>query len=158
MDNNTLVDDWMNALQAHGYRQTRARRAIVQTMLDNPRGMEPLEIYSLGQSACRNLGMVTVYRTLEKLNELGLIERVHQPQGCNLYIRASVGHQHLLVCRGCGRVAYFEGDDLSRLVSSVEQRSGYSITSHWLQLFGLCPICRQAETTATEVSPPDDSL
>ncbi len=158
MENKNLVDDWMNALQAHGYRQTRARRAIVQTMLDNPRGMEPLEIYSLGQNACRNLGMVTVYRTLEKLNELDLIERVHQPQGCNLYIRASVGHQHLLVCQKCGRVAYFEGDDLSHLISSVEQRSGYDIKSHWLQLFGLCPECRQTETTAFEDPPPDGSL
>jgi len=158
MNNKTLVDDWMDTLQAHGYRKTRARRAIVQTMLDNPRGMEPLEIYSLGQKSCRNLGMVTVYRTLEKLNELGLIERMHQPQGCNLYIRATVGHQHLLVCRQCGRVAYFEGDDLSHLINRVEARSGYSITSHWLQLFGLCPICRQAETTTTEETPPDDSL
>ncbi len=155
MEENPLVDEWMTALQAHGYRQTRARRAIVQTMLDNPRGMEPLEIYTLGQKACRNLGMVTVYRTLDKLNELGLIERVHQPQGCNLYIRATVGHQHLLVCRQCGRVAYFEGDDLSQLINRVEGRSGYSITSHWLQLFGLCPECSRLDTNSIEENPPN---
>ncbi len=144
-DTQSIADQWMDALQQHGFRQTRSRRVIVETILNTPYGMEPLEIYQRGHQTYASLGMVTVYRTLETLTQLGLIERVHRPHGCNLYIRATVGHQHLLVCQDCGKVTYFEGDDLSALIKKVEKQSRFKITEHWLQFFGKCPECRTAQ-------------
>jgi Fe2+ or Zn2+ uptake regulation protein len=90
----------------------------------------------------RALGLVTVYRTLEKLEELHLIQRVHQPMGCQAFISAGEGHQHLLLCQNCGQVAFFEGDDLDILTKSIAKKTGYQISEHWLQLFGLCANCR----------------
>ncbi len=55
------------------------------------------------------MGLVTVYRTVEKLEELGLVQRVHQPSGCQSFIAAAVGHQHLLICQSCGKVVFFDG-------------------------------------------------
>lgn len=146
MDTQTLANQWMEAMQQNGFRQTKSRRVIVETILNTPHGMEPLEIYERGHQAYRSLGMVTVYRTLDTLAQLGLIERVHLPHGCNLYIRATVGHQHVLVCKDCGKVSYFEGDDLSGLIERVEHQSAYAISDHWLQLFGLCPDCQTNQT------------
>jgi Fur family ferric uptake transcriptional regulator len=83
-----------------------------------------------------------VYRTLEKLEELGLIERVHRPEGCQAFTSAAPGHQHLVICRHCGRTAYFEGDDLKALGRSIARRTGYSVGEHWLQFFGLCRECQ----------------
>ena len=90
----------------------------------------------------RALGLVTVYRTLEKLEELHLIQRVHQPTGCQAFISACQGHQHLLLCQNCGQIAFFEGDDVEPLIKSVAKKTGYEIREHWLQLFGLCANCR----------------
>jgi Fe2+ or Zn2+ uptake regulation protein len=83
-----------------------------------------------------------VYRTLEKLEELKLIQRVHLPQKCQAYIAAFDGHQHLIICQECGLVEFFQGDNLESLVSRVEMESGYEVKEHWLQLFGLCADCQ----------------
>ena len=85
---------------------------------------------------------MTVYRTLEKLTQMGLVQRVHQESGCNMYLRATQGHQHLLVCEACGKIVYFSGDDLLPLMERIESETGYQVCSHWLQLFGLCRACQ----------------
>jgi Fe2+ or Zn2+ uptake regulation protein len=133
---------WLQDLRHNGYRLTPARRAVVQVMAATPRAITPLEVYDRARGRHRALGLVSVYRTLEKLEELGLIQRVHQPEGCQAFVSASHGHQHLLICRECGRAAFFEGDDLQPLIRSISRRTGFAIGEHWLQLFGLCRDCR----------------
>jgi Fe2+ or Zn2+ uptake regulation protein len=107
--------------------------------------MSPLEVYDSARANHPELGLVTVYRTLEKLEELHLIQRVHQPSGCQAFITASQGHQHLLLCQICGQVTFFEGDDLENLITAISGKTGYVIREHWLQLFGLCEQCRLIE-------------
>ena len=133
---------WMNKLNEQGYRLTGARRAVVETMAESTHALTPIEIYDMARESYPALGLVTVYRTLEALEEQGLIQRVHQPEGCQAFITAPAGHQHLLLCKQCGRAAPFAGDDLEGLIKSIAGKTGYQITEHWLQLFGLCPSCR----------------
>ncbi len=68
------------------------------------------------------IGLVSVYRTLEKLEELHLIQRVHQPSGCQAFISACHGHQHLLLCQNCGQVTFFEGDDLDAFFQTISTK------------------------------------
>lgn len=136
---------WLVQLNEQGYRLTDARRAVVEIMAQSRHAITPIEIYDEARAAHPALGLVTVYRTLEALEEQGLIQRVHQPQGCQAFIQAPTGHQHLLLCRECGQAALFEGDDLEKLIHSIARRTGFQITEHWLQLFGLCPNCRKAQ-------------
>ncbi|MCX6064167.1 MAG: Fur family transcriptional regulator [Chloroflexi bacterium] len=136
------AENWLKALSEHGYRLTGSRRAVVEIVGASLRAMTPLEVFDSARASHPELGLVSVYRTLEKLEELHLIQRVHQPTGCQAFISASQGHQHLLLCQGCGQVTYFEGDDLDNLINSIAVRTGYTIQEHWLQLFGLCQNCR----------------
>ena len=136
------VELWLSALQKHGYRLTGARKAVVDTVAESPRALTPLEVYDTARESYPALGLVSVYRTLEKLEELHLIQRVHQPHGCQAFISASSGHQHLLLCQRCGQVTYFEGDNLESLISGIAGKTGYKIRDHWLQLFGLCKECQ----------------
>lgn len=133
---------WLTQLQENGYRLTAARRAVVETVQAATHALTPLQVYDLARKKYPALGLVSVYRTLEKLEELHLIQRVHQPQGCQAFISAGTGHQHLLLCQNCGRVEFFEGDDLDVLTEGIAQRTGYQIKEHWLQLFGLCQNCQ----------------
>ena len=133
---------WLTALSDNGYRLTGARRAVVEIIAESPRALTPLEVFDSARAAHPELGLVSVYRTLEKLEELHLIQRVHQPEGCQAFISASQGHQHLLLCQRCGTVTFFEGDDLENLFSAISGKTGYQIKEHWLQLFGLCEKCR----------------
>lgn len=138
----TLYDEWIESLSESGYRVTAPRRAIVEIMANSPCALGPLEIYDQGRQDYRGLGLVTVYRTLEKLEELGLVQRVHHPQGCHMYLRAAHGHEHLVLCTACGKAEYFSGDDISKLMDAVAAKTGFEIREHWLQLFGLCSDCK----------------
>ncbi len=139
---NDLAESWLDNLQDSGYRLTAPRLVIVSIVASSPRALDAIEIYDLGRNEHPRLGLVTVYRTLEKLEQLGLVQRVHQPDGCNMYLRAPQGHEHLLLCKSCGQVEYFRGDDLTKLIEETSRRSGYQIQEHWLQLFGLCANCQ----------------
>lgn len=134
---------WLTQLHENGYRLTDARRAVVDIVEKSTRALTPVQVYDLARRKYRALGLVTVYRTLEKLEELHLIQRVHQPQGCQAFVSAGHGHQHLLLCQNCGRVEFFDGDDLDTLTRYIAQKTGYQINEHWLQLFGLCTDCRK---------------
>ena len=136
------TDLWLNQLQENGCRITGARRAVVETVQASTRALTPVEVFDMARRRYRALGLVSVYRTLEKLEELHLIQRVHQPQGCQAFISASHGHEHLLLCQNCGRVTFFDGDDLEALIKSISKKTGYQIGEHWLQLFGLCQACQ----------------
>lgn len=133
---------WLTQLYESGYRITESRRAVVHTVAGTQRALTPIEVFDLARKAYPALGLVTVYRTLEKLEELHLIQRVHQPQGCQAFIAASQAHQHLLLCQKCGQVKFFEGDDLDTLITAIAKKTGYQIREHWLQFFGLCQDCK----------------
>lgn len=139
-----LYQSWLVDLQASGYRLTGPRRALVEIMAASERAISPLDLYDLARREHPGLGLVTVYRTLEKLEELGLVQRVHLPDGCHRYLRAVQGHQHLLLCKDCGCAEFFSGDDLQRLIDSLSERTGFSIQDHWLQLYGQCEHCKDA--------------
>lgn len=139
---NMPAEMWLEQLHDNGYRVTAARRAVVDTVYGSTHALTPIQVYDTARKKYRALGLVTVYRTLEKLEELHLIQRVHQPQGCQAFISAGSGHQHLLLCKNCGEVAFFEGDDLDALTASIAKKTGYTIQEHWLQLFGLCGKCK----------------
>ena len=72
---------WLAQLNENGYRLTGARRAVAETMANSDRALTPIEVYDMARKAYPALGFVTVYRTLEALEETGLIQRVHQPAG-----------------------------------------------------------------------------
>ncbi len=134
--------NWCEILQKNGCRLTLPRKAVVATMEDTTRALTPVEVYDAARTHCPGLGLVSVYRTLEKLEQLGLVQRVHQTKGCQAFIRNGDGHQHLLVCQNCGKAVLFEGDQLDTLFNSISKTTGFQIESHWLQVFGLCKACR----------------
>jgi Fe2+ or Zn2+ uptake regulation protein len=133
---------WLDQLQENGYRLTEARRAVVETIETSTRALTPVQVFDVARKKYPALGLVSVYRTLEKLEELHLVQRVHQPQGCQAFIAETNRHEHLLLCQNCGRVTYFEGDDLDALMAAISQKTGYQIHEHWLQLFGTCAACQ----------------
>ena len=142
---NERVTAWLNQLKESGHRLTAPRRAVINTLACSQRALNAYEVHEAALKEYPKLGLVSVYRTLAKLDELNLIQRVHHPDGCHAYIAGFTGHQHLLICQECGHTEYFEGDDLKALVNRVSFESGYRVEEHWLQLFGVCPACKGME-------------
>ncbi|HEY61114.1 MAG TPA: transcriptional repressor [Anaerolineae bacterium] len=136
----------MECLQANGYRLTNPRRITVEILANSKRPLNASEIYQLAKEQYAKIGLVSVYRTIEKLEELNLIQRVHKPEGCHAYIAGFTGHQHLLICTKCGKTEFFEGDDLQQLIARVSLESNFIIQDHWLTLFGICSDCQQKQS------------
>jgi hypothetical protein len=103
-----VVGSWLAGASAAATLGELGYRALVECRRNRPGerclrcALTPLEVYDMARKKYRALGLVTVYRTLEKLEELHLIQRVHQPMGCQAFISAGHGHQHLLLCQNCG--------------------------------------------------------
>ena len=133
-----------HSLRRAGYRLTQPRLAILQVLQDHDEGLNPEEVYRQGKAICPSLGLVTVYRTLDLLTELGLVRRVHSEQRCHSYATADV-ERHYLICRACHRVTEFPCDGLESLIEGVRQRTGYTITDHLFELSGLCPDCQSGQ-------------
>lgn len=139
------AEHWLTRLSESGCRRTKPRKAVVSILADSRYVLGPQAVYEKAREIYPKLGLVTVYRTIEMLEELDLIQRVHQPSGCQGFIAAFSGHQHLLICQQCGGVEYFEGDHegIDILIKDIERRSQYKVKEHWLQLMGVCSACQR---------------
>ncbi len=138
---------WEERLSRAGWRITTPRRVVMQVLQRAGRPLSPQEIYMRGRRIHRSLGLVSVYRSLEVLERVGLVRRVHQEDRCDGYILASPGHHHILLCRRCGRTVEFPGaEDLSGLIAQVEQRTGFQVEDHLLELIGLCSPCQRSKS------------
>ena len=137
-------EDLQRALAARGHKLTRPRRAVVKVIAATTASLTPSEIHAQAQEYYPNTGLVTVYRTLDLLAECGLVRKVHGPDGCHAYAPATEGHAHHLICENCHTVTEFENCNLEPLIASLQRRTGFAISGHWLELFGNCPKCRAA--------------
>ena len=96
-------------------------------------------------SAAPAVGRATVFRTLELLLSLGLVERVHTEGGRrDAYVVAEGLHHHHLVCSQCGVVTEVMGCMVDDLVSSLAQAADFQVEGHWMEIVGLCSRCREA--------------
>jgi len=133
-------------LSGAGYRVTASRLAVMRVLQSADAPLPPREILKRGSVIHPALGIVTVYRAVKLLEELGLACRVHGDDGCHGYVATSPGHRHHLICQRCGRTVEFPGsEDLEGLIARVERSTDYEVRGHLLELFGLCPQCREKQ-------------
>jgi Fur family transcriptional regulator, ferric uptake regulator len=97
------------------------------------------EIY---EALRRKVGLASVYRMLERLDEQGLVQRIDLGDGIVRYEPARDAHHHHLVCGECGKVEPFADQRLEQAIEAVEERSGYSVVAHEVVLRGACADCR----------------
>lgn len=132
------------SMQSAGYRVTRPRLAVAQVIQEAEDTLDPAEILQRAASLHPDIGLVTVYRSLSLLAELGHVRRIHEPDGCYRYTSASMEHSHHVVCRVCREAVEFPGTErLNPLIESVAQTTGFVIEDHLLELLGLCPDCQE---------------
>ena len=138
-----MARDWEQKLSSSGYRITTSRRAVMDALREAQEPLSAQELLVRGRQHHRALGIVTVYRTLDLLSELGLVRRVHRSDGCHGYLSASPGHHHAILCLHCGRASEFQGqDDLMGLLGRVQRETGFDVDDHLLQLYGTCAECQ----------------
>lgn len=130
-------------LQGSGARLTKPRKAILDVIAASEQPLSAMDIFERAQQQAPNLGLVTVYRTIDTLETLGLIDRIHGSADCQTIFRAASGHRHLLSCTDCGKSVYFDGVLAEREFERIGLENGFEITDHILQLYGICQKCQE---------------
>ena len=131
------------SLKQYGYKLTPQRLAVIRTITSSQDHLTPATIYQEVHQDHPNIGLVTVYRTLEILAELGLICELHAGGTCRSYTTGTPGQHHHLICSSCGTVLDFTGHSLSELEQSLSKDSGFRIDGHLLEFVGLCQTCQK---------------
>jgi Fe2+ or Zn2+ uptake regulation protein len=138
-------DDWLAALRAHGCRVTAIQTMLVRILARAETPMSAEQVWEIARQMRPETGRATVYRTVEKLETLGLLRRIHGYQGCSHFLPVLPDSMLLFICLMCGRADYLDKQPLDQLVCQTEAGSGHHITESRLQLFGTCSTCLQAE-------------
>jgi Fur family ferric uptake transcriptional regulator len=129
------------ALDQAGYRLTDARRSLARLIADRDGHFTAAELVTAARARRPGIGRATVFRTLEVLAELGVVERLDLPSGEHAYVGCEPAHHHHVVCSRCGRTNEIDDSGLRDVVRQIARRTGYRVDDHRLELFGLCPTC-----------------
>jgi Fur family ferric uptake transcriptional regulator len=131
-------------LRENSYRLTGQRRAILNVMLESKdKHLSAEEVLWEARKTHPNIGIATVYRTLEKLAGMEIIYK-SMFEGNKFRYEMAVDeqhHHHHFVCCNCGQIIEVSEDLLNEL-ENVLEKQGYRIIDHELKLYGYCPQCQ----------------
>ncbi len=142
----TWADQATRALSDAGYRRGGARRAILELLDDQTCALSAVEIEAALSARKREVSRASVYRVMDELEEIGLLQRVEIGQGIVRYepLRHGPGHHHHLVCDHCGRLQPFTDDGLERAIHSLSERLPLRVSEHEIVIHGACESCAGA--------------
>jgi Fur family ferric uptake transcriptional regulator len=131
------------ALIDAGYRRGGARRAILELLDEQSCALSAVEIQRGLSSRNREVSRASVYRVMEELELLGVLQRVEIGQGVVRYepVRHGPGHHHHLVCDRCGRLEPFTDEGLERAISRLSDRLPLRVSEHEIVIHGSCRTC-----------------
>ena len=137
--------DWKTSVRQGAGRVTRSRQEILEILRQRQRPWTPQDI--LGALPPKRCDLATVYRTLTRFEELGLVQRVDLGDGRARFEIAEDQpgghHHHHLVCRVCSQILEIDDCIPSDLESRVARQHGFRDVTHRLEFFGICPRCQR---------------
>ena len=121
-------------MRGAGYKATPQRTAVLRALIaEQHQSLEEI------RARCPEVGLVTVYRTLDLLNELGLVRRLDLGDGARYELAED--HHHHMICESCDDISEFDECPLDSTLLPVEN-SDFEIRSHSLEVYGRCAVCR----------------
>jgi Fur family transcriptional regulator, ferric uptake regulator len=139
--------DWASrahrGLELAGYRAGGARGAVVDHLSRQDCCLSAQEIADGLRAQGRGVGIASVYRAIDLLHGMGLVQRVDVGEGGTRYEPLIPGgeHHHHVVCDSCGRVAAFEDAPLEQAIDRLGRRLGHAVSGHEVVIRGTCPRC-----------------
>lgn len=134
-------------LKSKGLKITKQRLQVLEVLAFCPgRYLTAEEIYEKIRTDSPGIGLATVYRTIQLLLELHLIDRINLDDGFVRYKIVSMENgeekqHHHLICRNCGKIIVFQDDMLEKLEEKIAENTGFKVVDHEVKLYGYCKEC-----------------
>jgi Fur family transcriptional regulator, ferric uptake regulator len=131
------------ALADAGYRRGGVRRSIVGLLDEQRCALSPGEIRDRLAARGSEVSRASVYRVIEELEQIGVLQRVEVGQGIVRYepARGEAAHHHHLVCEHCGRLEPFTDEGLERAIEQLSTRLPLQVSEHEIVIRGACSAC-----------------
>lgn len=131
------------------HKLTPQRRVVLQTLLENQDlHMSAEEVYSLAKEKDTEIGLATIYRTLELLADLNIVHKLNFGDGRSRYELCNVPyehHHHHLICLNCNQILEVKEDLLQHLEALIEREHNFKIVDHRVQVYGYCSDCNKGK-------------
>ena len=137
-------DALLTALDRAGYRLTEPRRVVAEAVAGRVGHFTAADLVADARRRQPGIGRATIFRALDLLASLKLVERLDMPAGDHAYVSCEPAHHHHAICTGCGRSLDIDDLGLSEVLSAIGARSGFLVSAHRLEVFGLCSACARA--------------
>lgn len=141
------TDDWaihaQEVLAQNGHHSGQARRALLGLLSSQPCALSAIEIEDELRASKRPVARASIYRILDELERLRLVQRVQVGQDMTRYepVRGGAGHHHHLVCDSCGTVTPFTDENLEEAIRKLSRRLPMRVAEHEIVLHGSCQAC-----------------
>ncbi|MHB8681406.1 MAG: Fur family transcriptional regulator [Acidimicrobiales bacterium] len=134
----------LDRVREQGGRVTSARRALLAALLGaEGHHLTAQDLADAVQRAVPDVHLSTVYRSLESLEEMGIVDHAHLGHGRAVYHLGDEPHQHL-VCERCESVVEVPDDVFAELAGTVQRAYGFVIRAHHFAMVGRCAACEAA--------------
>lgn len=145
MKKSTVMNTLKKKIREHKYKFTTQRQVILQAFLDSKENhMSAEDVYELVRDENPEIGLATVYRSLELFTSLELLKKLDFGDGRSRYELNdhSMNHSHHhLICLGCGKVVEFSYDFLNEIKEKIRKENGFTIVDYQLKFYGYCKDC-----------------
>ena len=153
---------WHGKFKGCGYRITLGREAILKVLTTTDKHLSADDIYMQIHPVYPNIGLTTIYRTLDILANLGIVHKFDFGDGRARYELTegpkSVHHHHHLICTSCNRVIDYrefiheELELLRQTEKGLSKKYNFKITNHLIQFYGLCKECNKQNNSGEDPS------
>ena len=148
MSQTFTMDDLRARLSERQHKMTPQRQIVLQIFLDHPgEHLSAEDVHDILRTEKAEIGLATVYRTLELLSDLCILQKMEFGDGCSRYevndTDPTRHHHHHLICTKCGKVEEFDEDLLESLEADIERKTGFRTLDHQVKFFGICKECQE---------------
>lgn len=138
-----LSQKLIEVLKKSGERITPVRRTLLENFCNHPKPQTPQELLAYLEKKGLMANKTTVYRQLEILVQIGLIQEINFSDRSKRYELASKDHHHHLICQNCKKVEDINlHSDLDKQEKKIWQKNRFKVLQHSLEFFGLCSKCQ----------------
>lgn len=139
----TLIEEFKKVLKSSGLKFTKQREVLLRTLYNSDVHFTPENLYIKIKEKYPqlNVGIATVYRTLNLLEDSNMATSISfGAQGKKFELANKPHHDHI-ICKSCGKIVEFEDAAIEKRQILIAQNHGFTLTGHMMQLYGICSDC-----------------